>query len=72
MREFCSAKLANWVREQQVQFCLRLKNKELIQAKSGIWQDLNSLGLKPGISQLLANCQVTKTQKISGFNVACK
>jgi len=35
-------------------------------------QDLNSLGLKPEISQFMPNCQVTKTYKISGFNVACK
>jgi hypothetical protein len=72
MREFCSVKLANWLREQQVQFCLRLKKNEFIQAESGIWQDLKSLGLKPVISQFLPNCQVTKTQKLSGFNVACK
>ena len=72
MREFCSVQLANWLREQQVQFCLRLKKNEFIQAESGIWQDLNSLGLKPRISQFMPNFQVTKTQKISGFNVACK
>lgn len=71
-REFCSVKLANWLREEQVQFCLRLKKNEFIQAQDEIWQDLDSLGLTPGISRFIPNCQVTKTQKISGFNVACK
>lgn len=71
-REFCSVKLANWLREQGVQFCLRLKKNEFIQAEDGIWQDLKSLGLKPGISKFLPNCQVTKTHKVSGFNIAAK
>ncbi|WP_442948090.1 transposase [Nostoc sp.] len=30
-REFCSVKLANWLFEQEVQFCLRLKKNEFIQ-----------------------------------------
>jgi hypothetical protein len=71
-REFCSVKLANWLREKGVQFCLRLKKNEFIQAQDGIWQDLKSLGLKPGISKFLPNCQVTKTHKASGFNIAGK
>jgi len=72
MREFCSIKWANWLREQQVQLCLRLKKSEFIQAESGVLQDINSLGLKPAIFQFLPNFQVTRNQKISGFNVACK
>lgn len=71
-REFCSVKLATWLREQGVQCCLRLKKNEFIQAEDGIWQDLKSLGLKPGISWFLPNCQVTKTHKVSGFNIAGK
>lgn len=49
-REFCSVKLANWLREQRVQFCLRLRKSELIQVDSEKWQPLDSLGLKPGVS----------------------
>ena len=71
-REFCSVSLANWLREQKVQFCLRLKKNEFIQAEDGIWRSLDSLGLKPGISLFLSNVSVTKTQKIQGFNVAAK
>ena len=71
-REFCSVKLANWLREQGVEFCLRLKKNEFVQAEDGIWQELKSLGLKPGISWFLPNCQVTKTHKVSGFNIAGK
>lgn len=37
-REFCSIKLANWLREEKLQFCLRLKKKEFIQAENEIWQ----------------------------------
>ena len=32
-REFCSVKLANWLREQGVQFCLRLKKMNLFKLK---------------------------------------
>lgn len=71
-REFCSVKLANWLREEKVQFCLRLKKNEFIQAEDEIWHSLDSLGLKPGISHFLTNIKVTKTEKIQGFNVAAK
>lgn len=71
-REFCSVQLANWLREQEVEFCLRLKKSENIEVDSGIWQSLDNLGLKPGISLLLNNVKVTKTKKIAGFNLASK
>lgn len=71
-REFCSIKLANWLREQEVEFCLRLKKTEFVQGENDIWLSLNELGLKPGISLFLQNVKVTKTQKLAGFNVACK
>lgn len=71
-REFCSVKLANWLREQEVQFCLRLKKNEFIQNEDEIWHSLDSLGLKPGVSLFLQNIKVTKAQKIAGFNLAGK
>ena len=71
-REFCSVKLANWLREQKIQFCLRLKKNEFIQSENSSWRELDKLGLKPGISLFLQNIKVTKTQKIQGFNVAGK
>ncbi len=71
-REFCSVKLANWLREQEVQFCLRLKKNEFIQNEDEIWHSLDSLGLEPGVSLFLQNIKVTKTQKFTGFNLAAK
>lgn len=71
-REFCSVKLANWLSEQEVQFCLRLKKNEFIQNEDEIWHSLDSLGLEPGISLFLQNIKVTKSQKIQGFNLAAK
>ncbi|AFY91141.1 IS4 family transposase [Chroococcidiopsis thermalis] len=71
-REFCSIKLANWLREQKVQFCLRLKKDELIEVEQGIWLELDRLGLKPGFSLFLSGIKVTKTHKALGFNLAGK
>jgi hypothetical protein len=69
-REFCSVKLANWLREQKLLFCLRLKKNEFIQLEEGRWQELNDLGLKPGISLFLEGIKLTKTSKVAGFNLA--
>lgn len=71
-REFCSVNLANWLREHNVNFCLRLKKSEFVEMKDGTWQQLNELGLKPGISLFLSKIKVTKSQKATGFNLACK
>ncbi len=71
-REFCSVKLANWLAEQGVQFCLRLKKNEFVARENEKWSELNALGLKPGTSLFIQDVKVTKTQKIGGFNVAGK
>lgn len=71
-REFCSVKLANWLKEKDVEFCIRLKKNENIEFEDGIWSELSSLGLKPGVSIFVGDVKVTKTQQISGFNVAAK
>ena len=71
-REFCSVKFANWLREQEVSFCLRLKKNEFVEIEDGVWLQLNDLGLKPGVSLFIEGIKVTKTQKIGGFNVAAK
>lgn len=60
-REFCSVKLANWLKEQKLLFCLRLKKNEFIQLEEGRWQELNDLGLKPGISLFIEGIKITKT-----------
>jgi len=71
-REFCSVKLGSWLREQKVYFCLRLKKDTFIQRADEVWQELNDLGLKPGVSFYLQGMKVTKSLKIAGFSIACK
>lgn len=71
-REFCSVKLANWLREKKVYFCLRLKKNEFIQVESETWVELERVGLAPGLSLFLEGVRVTKNRGIGGFNVAAK
>lgn len=71
-REFCGVKLANWLLEQGLLFCLRLKKNKFILVENGEWQELNESGLKPGISLFFLGIKMTKTKQISGFNLAGK
>jgi hypothetical protein len=71
-REFCSVELGNWLREQRVYFCLRLKQNEFVQLKGKIWLRLSAVGLLPGVSLYFQGVKVTKSKGIGGFNVACK
>lgn len=71
-REFCSVKLANWLREKGLYFCLRLKKNEFVQVETEIWYQLNDLGLSPGSSFFLQGVKVTKIKGFLGFNLACK
>ena len=71
-REFCSVKLANWLRDKDLLFCTRLKKTEFIEREDGVWSELNDLGLKPGVSLFIEGAKVTKTQRIRGFNIAAK
>jgi hypothetical protein len=71
-REFCSVNLANWLCEEKVYFCLRLKKNHFIERETDIWLELDDLGLSPGISFFLKGVKVTKTKGLRGFNLACK
>jgi hypothetical protein len=71
-REFCSIKLANWLRDENFKFCTRLKKTEFIEIEDGVWSELNDLGLKPGVSLFIEGIKITKTQRIGGFNLAGK
>lgn len=71
-REFCSVKLANWLVEQNLLFCLRLKKNEFVEVENGGWQQLDNLGLKPGISLFFLGVKVTKTKQVGRFNLAGK
>ncbi|MBC8124077.1 MAG: IS4 family transposase [Gemmatimonadaceae bacterium] len=73
-REFCSVKLADWLRSREVGFCLRLKVSEHIQPDGHTFQSLKSLDLKPGMSLFFQGVRVTKHRDNRGFapfNVAC-
>lgn len=71
-REFCSVKLGNWLQQQQVCFCLRLKRNEYVQLEDGIWLELNALGLVPGSCLYLNGISVTKQKGFCPFNLAAK
>jgi hypothetical protein len=71
-REFCSVKLGDWLAEQKVYFCLRLKKNEFVQLEGEIWLQLEQLGLVPGMQLYLDGVSVTKQKGFGKFNVACK
>lgn len=71
-REFCSIQLANWLREQRVSLCLRLRKNEFVLVEAEIWVLLKNLGLSPGVTLYLQGVKVTKTRGFTNFNVACK
>jgi len=71
-REFCSVKLASWLSERGISFCLRLKKSNFVEREAGIWTELSEVGLREGISIFLEGVKVTKTKNINSFNVACK
>ena len=71
-REFCSVKLANWLSERKISFCLRLKRTNFVEKEAGIWTELSELGLHEGTSIFLEGVKITKTKNIKGFNLACK
>lgn len=71
-REFCSIKLATWLRENNLSFCLRLKKNEFVEVEPEVWRELNGLGLSPGVALFLQGVKVTKQKGVKGFNLACK
>jgi hypothetical protein len=71
-REFCSIKLANWLRKRNLYFCLRLKKNHFVEIKQDIWLELQQVGLLPGVSLFFQGVKLTKTQGFFSFNVACK
>jgi hypothetical protein len=71
-REFCSVDLANWLTEQRVYFCLRLRRDEYIQVGGEQWVQLQNIGLVPGVSLYFEGVKVRKTKGFAGFNLVCK
>ena len=60
-RKFCSIKLANWLTEQKVYFCLRIKKDAFIEIEPEIWLQLKNSGLSPGLSFFYQGIKYTKT-----------
>ena len=71
-REFCSVKLANWLAQKGMYFCLRLKKNEYIQLSDENWLQLEELGLSPGTSLYLEGVNITKQKGFERFNLAAK
>ncbi len=71
-REFCSVELGQWLEEQGLAICLRLRRNEYIRRLTEFNQQLKQLGLKPGMSMFFTEVNVTKQLGFSQFNVACK
>ena len=70
-REFCSVQLAQWLCQEQLSFCLRLRCNEYVQDGTGSVEQLQNVGLKPGQSQFFKQVKVTKPVGVGLFNVAC-
>ncbi|MBD2506605.1 IS4 family transposase [Nostoc muscorum FACHB-395] len=71
-REFCSLKLANWLTEQKVYFCLRINIDAFIEIEPEIWLQLKDSGLSPGVSFFYQGVKYTKSTGFISFNLAGK
>jgi Transposase DDE domain len=71
-REFCSVQLGEWLNQQAVYFCLRVKKNEYIEVEKDLIITLRELCLEPGMSLFFHQVRMTKTKRVKGFNVACK
>jgi hypothetical protein len=71
-REFCSVKLAHWLAQSHVGYCLRLKRSESVEVQEQVWVALNALGLKPGTQLFLGGVRITKHRGFGGLNLAAK
>lgn len=69
-REFCSARLARWLKRQRVYCTLRLRCNEYIETKDGVLVRLNELGLAPGVALYFEGIKVTKTHGFGGWTLA--
>ena len=63
--------LAQWLGQEQLSFCLRLRCNEYVQDETGLVEPLQHLGLKPGQSHFFEQVKVTKQAGLGLFNVAC-
>ncbi|UJB68185.1 hypothetical protein HRE53_16520 [Acaryochloris sp. 'Moss Beach'] len=71
-REFCSVKLGQWLGQQKVYFCLRLKRNTEVALAQQFTQQLQQFGLVPGQKLFLNDVRVTQAKGFGTFNVAAK
>lgn len=71
-REFCSVKLGQWLAQQKVHFCLRLKRNTEVSMDQQFTQQLQQFGLAPGQKLFLNDVRVTQAKGFGHFNVAAK
>jgi hypothetical protein len=69
-REFGNINLADWLSKQDCQYVLRTKSNKYIQLLGHDYQQLKSLGLKPGKSFYLKQVNFTKQLDMSRVNIA--
>lgn len=63
-REFCSIELGQWLENQALSICLRLRRNEYIRRQAEFTQHLKLLGLEPGMSIFFAGVSVTRATRI--------
>lgn len=69
-REFGNINLADWLSKQGCQYVLRTKSNKYIQSEGDDYQQLISLGLKPGKSFYLEQVKFTKQPNMARVNIA--
>jgi hypothetical protein len=68
-REFHSVELAKWLKSRKVYFVLRQKKDANFKRKGQEYQELDSLGLTPGMKLFLTGIKVTQSQGFGGANM---
>jgi hypothetical protein len=69
-REFGNINLADWLSKQGCQYVLKTKSNKYIQSEGEDYQQLISLGLKPGKSFYLKQVKFTKQSSMARVNIA--
>ena len=69
-REFGNINLADWLSRQGCRYVLRTKSNKYIQQEEQEYQQLKSLGLKPGKSFYLKQVKFTRQMRMSRVNLA--
>jgi hypothetical protein len=69
-REFGNINLADWLSKQGCHYVLRTKSNKYVRQENGNYQQLLSLGLKPGKSFYLQQVEFTKQSGMTRVNIA--